>query len=863
MTSGGINQGISTRPVMADYAPIHNKGYCVWYDQCIEQEGKALNCLYNGPAKTMNDSKGIELLNKMCPKFAADRKTCCSTKQLAALDSNLNTLRQFASRCPACLQNLVDMFCELTCSPDQSLFMDPTAVLPIPFGKQSIMRISCFVPAQFKKGLFNSCKDVVFPEDNEKILNLLCGQSAETCTPHKLLEYMGSTANGRSPFDVIFPEIIPQHLSWMNAETFKCNESYVNPWTNKTNWKCSCQDCAPSCPVPPPPSPILPLECSMIIFIIVNISLFALFVVVFCCKKFVKGCSTRIHDFGGLRWIFTKWGHWCSLHPFIVIISCVVFVGILAGGLKFYKVTKDPVELWSAPDSTARKQKDLFDSKFTPFYRTEQLIITVNPDYPQNHTGYHQHPDGKFIPFGNIFHLDLLNQALELQQTLTNLPASFTENGKTINITLGDVCYKPLAPYNSKCVIQSLFQYFQNNRSKLNLCLNDILHHCYPGMPFNFQADFHDHVRYCTSAPSSLSDEKWGGGPCLGENGIPVNPNIILGGFNGTNYNMANAMIITFAVSNHKDESQNARAEAWEKAFIAYMKQYVKDPQNKNLTISYSSERSIQDELDRESETDILTILVSYTIMFVYITIALAQVNSCGRIMVCSVDVHEHVDSKFTLAFCSIIIVLCSVVCSIGFWSYVGEPANLITIAVVPFLVLAVGVDNFFFLVQAYKRLNRYSYDDIPNKIGQALGEVAPIILLSSFAEFVAFAFGAMSSMPAVKVFSLYAAVAVFINFIFQITWFVAVMSLDAKRHESNRMDVVSCITTKDSKVEHHEGCISWIISYIIKNIYAPILLSSYVRPFVLVLFGALVFASGWCSTRMSVGLDKELILSR
>ena len=405
----------------------------------------------------MNDSKGIELLNKMCPKFAADRKTCCSTKQLVALDSNLNTLRQFASRCPACLQNLVDMFCELTCSPDQSVFMDPTIVLPIPFGKQSISAIDYFVSPEFKESVFNSCKDVVFPEDNEKILNLLCGRSAETCTPQKLLEYMGSTANGMSPFDIIFPEIIPQHLSWMNVETFKCNESYVNPWTNKTNLKCSCQDCASSCPVLPPVpqaakhKTILGLRVLSFSLIIVYLAFFFTFIpisfyLIFQRREqythipdgpepvssnmpYTNGQSSNVMNIKfaqkpgfceklgfwmdkKLRDIFTKWGHWCSLHPFIVIISCVVFVGILAGGLKFYKVTKDPVELWSAPDSTARKQKDLFDSKFTPFYRTEQLIITANPDYPQNHTGYHQHPDEKFIPFGNIFHLDLLNQVL-------------------------------------------------------------------------------------------------------------------------------------------------------------------------------------------------------------------------------------------------------------------------------------------------------------------------------------------------------------------------------------------------------------------------------------------------------------------
>lgn len=103
---------------------------------------------------------------------------------------------------------------------------------------------------------------------------------------------------------------------------------------------------------------------------------------------------------------------------------------------------------------------------------------------------------------------------------------------------------------------------------------------------------------------------------------------------------------------------------------------------------------------------------------------------------------NQQIDSKFTLGFSGIIIVLCSVACSIGFWSYVGEPATLIIIEVIPFLVLAVGVDNFFILVQAYQRFNRYSNEDVPKKVGRALGEVAPSMLLSSLAESVAFAFG-------------------------------------------------------------------------------------------------------------------------
>lgn len=39
------------------------------------------------------------------------------------------------------------------------------------------------------------------------------------------------------------------------------------------------------------------------------------------------------------------------------------------------EVTTDPVELWASPNSRSRREKDFFDSKFGPFYRTAQVFI--------------------------------------------------------------------------------------------------------------------------------------------------------------------------------------------------------------------------------------------------------------------------------------------------------------------------------------------------------------------------------------------------------------------------------------------------------------------------------------------------------
>ena len=108
--------------------------------------------------------------------------------------------------------------------------------------------------------------------------------------------------------------------------------------------------------------------------------------------------------------------------------------------------------------------------------------------------------------------------------------------------------------------------------------------------------------------------------------------------------------------------------------------------------------------------------------------------------------VHFQIDSKITLGISGIAIVAFSVVASLGFWSYIGEPATLIIIEVVPFLVLAVGVDNIFILVQACHRHNPNVKEDVPHKIGRVLGEVAPSMLLTSLSESVAFGLGKLLS---------------------------------------------------------------------------------------------------------------------
>jgi Niemann-Pick C1 protein len=50
-----------------------------------------------------------------------------------------------------------------------------------------------------------------------------------------------------------------------------------------------------------------------------------------------------------------------------------------------------------------------------------------------------------------------------------------------------------------------------------------------------------------------------------------------------------------------------------------------------------------------------------------------------------------------------------------GTFGFAGVPATLIIFEIIPFLVLAVGVDNIFILVQTYQRDPRYIHSKQDN----------------------------------------------------------------------------------------------------------------------------------------------------
>ncbi|XP_021239558.1 Niemann-Pick C1-like protein 1, partial [Numida meleagris] len=285
---------------------------------------------------------------------------------------------------------------------------------------------------------------------------------------------------------------------------------------------CTCQDCAGSCPpLAAPPGPADPfLLGSADGALVICALLFAFFALVFLtaitCARHggnrsvpitastgtKRSCASRLssgsHRLGAR--LFRRWGTAVASHPVPVLVAAAVVTAGLAAGLHRLELTTDPVELWSAPGSQARTEKAFHDRHFGPFMRTCQVIVTAR--------GGEASPYRSVLlgtkNFSAVLSAPVLRALLELQEELANVSAWVEEEERAV--TLRDVCYAPLNPGNATaadCCVNSVTQYFQNNRTRLEMTATQ------SGDGESGTADWRDHLMYCVKCVGGGGDARW------------------------------------------------------------------------------------------------------------------------------------------------------------------------------------------------------------------------------------------------------------------------------------------------------------------------------------------------------------------
>jgi Niemann-Pick C1 protein len=611
---------------------------------------------------------------------------------------------------------------------------------------------------------------------------------------------------------------------------------------------CSCNDCQASCPLPPP----IPQQqvhtitvTYLTLFTFLGFTAFTVAVLIIAYfvsssrvklvransedvlvpsledrglvssvthRATINGSSTtdereeepsKFNILAQLNRAFAAHGRFIGRRPVLVLLLSVAFTAVCSVWIYRLEIITQPDKLWVPSDSVAAQDKAYFDSKFGPFYRIEMVIITPKGfDYTQdtsNDTNFH------------VITRDHLLAVMKMQDEIAKLTVEYDKK----NYTLIDLCFKPVL--GKGCAVESLLGYWQNDITVLQ----------------NFtDSDIQAHIQFCELNPVDTS--------CRDDIGSPVQLPVVLGGYNSTDYTAATTLFVTYLLNNYQDPALAAPAMAWEMMLMEYLRVQPLDTAGLNLV--YSTERSITDELSRETTTDIPTVIISYSAMFLYVSLALGEFR-------CPIAVH----SKFLLGLGGIVMVIMSISISVGLCSLFGLPATLVISEVIPFLVLAIGVDNIFILVETFQSLNpRLSVEE---RLSHTLRRVGTSIALAAVSETFAFLLGVLTRMPAVVAFSVYAALAIFFDFVLQLTAFAALMALDARRLRANRLDCVPCVKwqgdTDDTSAlldddedtsrllnnealpkhaPHHSDEAPGVIAWLMRRVWAPVVLNRVVK---------------------------------
>ncbi|ORY17476.1 patched family-domain-containing protein [Clohesyomyces aquaticus] len=830
-----------------DLTTKHEKGRCAMRGHCGKQGffGSNLPCPDNGLAETPDDDVRKGLMD-LCGDQWKDSDVCCNAEQIDALKSNLNKATPIINACPACKENFYNLFCTFTCSPDQSLFINITETVP-KGDKFLVTELNHLVSNEYGSDFYNSCKDVKFGATNGNAMDFI-GGGANNYT--QFLKFLGDKKLLGSPFQMNFPrpnatefpDMVP-----MNKRAYPCN-------TTDEKYRCACLDCGGACaePLDVPEAKqcyvgLLPCL-SFAVIIVYSVFLGLLVIAVtghVAYRQHSKHKNERlrllqdiepsddedegdiVHNVGMLdrptkhyfvnTWcdrIFSRLGYVCARFPVITIILSFLVVVMMSLGWLRFEVERDPVRLWVAPNSAAAQEKAFFDDKFGPFFRAEQVFLV-------NDTGKHPGP---------VLSYDTLSWWFDVESVVQRLKS--LDGG----VTLDQVCFKPVG---DDCVVQSVSGYFQGDFSNVS--------------PSSWQDDLVD----CVENPAN----------CLPTFQQPLDSSLLFGGVNKSVLD-ANALVVTWVVNNHPEGTPEfERAMAWEDSLKNYLLVVQDEARDRGLRLSFNTEVSLEQELNKSTNTDAKIVVISYIIMFLYASLALGSTTLTVRSILRN-PANALVQSKFMLGIVGILIVLMSVSASVGLFSAAGIKVTLIIAEVIPFLVLAVGVDNIFLIVHEFERVNiSHPEGSIPERVSRALGRMGPSILLSATTETVAFSLGCAVGMPAVRNFAAYAAGAVLINAILQVTMFVAVLALNQYRVETNRADCFPFLKVGRADSSYLNGGMGHGageeggLQRFIRKTYAPTILGKKMKVVILAIFFGIFTAGVALFPSVNLGLDQRVAI--
>lgn len=421
-----------------------------------------------------------------------------------------------------------------------------------------------------------------------------------------------------------------------------------------------------------------------------------------------------------------------------VLVPILVVAGLGIGLIKLEFITQ-PEDLWVARSAQVFKDEQYFDDAFGSFFRVNQFILTSQ------------------VPGGDVITMDIMTNVLPaLQFAIEN----YTTSGRRWTFQ-DNFCYQPL--HDGTCSVQTPLTWYTTycNDPSQSGCESD--------------GDYQRQAFSCTKPTTN---------DCFLPDGITQDYKNVLGRWTIDSVEdevHAEAIIITYLLLGNTDDVYVTEALDWEQNFLNVLADFSGN--SDDYRVSYMAQRSIADEIAREQSSSYPVVILSYTLMFLYVSLSLGRIHP--------------LKNRILIALCGILVVAMSLVGAVGLLALCGVKASLVISEVIPFLILAIGVDNIFIIT--------HRFDVTKGSLEATLAAVGSSITLSSMAEFVAFMLGAFTQMPAVQSLCLFAGTAVLFDWILQLTVYSSLLLLmSGSGHQKNKSTALRTL-----------GSVLWLVTLV------------------------------------------------